>query len=77
MTRDQVIRLLGTPPTDPWGDEYARNTDWYCTACKEYVPADSIAWDTYDHGGPDEGYSVLCISCALQAELDREAEDER
>ena len=75
MTRDQVIKLLGTLPTDPWGNPYTQDAE--CSQCKAIFTEQSIAWDTYDHGGPDEGYSVLCISCALQAELDREAEDER
>ena len=73
MTRDQVIRLLGDLPTDPWGG--IDPLDAECSACKGIFTTHSIAWDTYDAGGPDEGTTVLCISCALQAELDREAED--
>jgi len=75
VTRDQVIRLLGKLPTDPWGNLYSHDAE--CSKCKTTFTEQSIAWDTFDAGGPDEGTTVLCISCALQAELDREAEDER
>lgn len=74
MTRDQVIRLLGKLPTDPWGNLYSHDAE--CSACKGIFTTHSIAWDTYDYA-VDDGYSVLCISCALQAALDRESEDEQ
>jgi len=73
MTRDQVIRLLGKLPTDPWGNRYAHDAE--CSKCGQRFREESIAWDTYDYA-VDDGYSVQCISCALQAALDRESEDE-
>ena len=69
MTREQVIKLLGNLPTDPWGNTYSH--DATCSSCKGRFTEQSIAWDTYDYA-TDDGYSVLCISCALTAALERE-----
>lgn len=69
MTGDQVKRLIGTPPTDPWGKPLL--DEWFCSTCKKYVPTDSVAWDTYDYA-PDTGTTVECLSCALTAALERE-----
>lgn len=74
MTRDQVIRLLGTIPTDPWG--HSMNLEHECNTCGVTFTERSLAWGEVDYA-PDMGVDVPCISCALQAELDREAEDER
>ena len=66
MRREQLLRLVGRVPTDPWGRPIERQHE--CAACGETVSELEIAWDTLDFA-PDEGMSLTCISCAVSDAL--------
>lgn len=66
MRREQLLRLVGRVPTDPWGRPIERQHE--CAACGETVSELEIAWDTLDFT-PDKGMSLTCISCAVSDAL--------